>query len=500
MLARNRAALSQLLARSFPASEDIDANTVDAFLDALMAVKTRGSARERASSGEAQARDAAGNAVYRLRATHARRLPVTSIFTGQTEAVRVTLGRERGISWDTPIGVVAPADHLLPTVAAVRERFGGRIARPFAHVEVITPPRLAFARFAPMAIYLGYAHEGDAAPFFYVFEAGTATGQPKMLYLAPTLDSIVEERSGYAPTPFSSADNWYTGGLRFAANGNDPEVLYMRASRERGGEPHLRLHVEYSLLDADPLVLPAEDLVEAALRVLALQRGMRLEQGLVERLVAEAGLLILPWIDRPDNADARPPPGAAPADPDAAAVIASLGEWAAGLPQGERDVLYASISALLGMVVHADGKFDRLERIEVDWIMNFAVPAQLGDSFRFSPAAEAAYQGLGDMASGLDEARLGELGRIVAGLPAAIGRHYRRFVASVCRSAAESPGALPRFGTTVSPAASAALDRIGAALGLADADWQGPGGARNKQADEGASDRDVAGLGGGATR
>jgi len=50
MLARNRAALSQLLARSFPASEDIDANTVDAFLDALMAVKTRRSGRERAST------------------------------------------------------------------------------------------------------------------------------------------------------------------------------------------------------------------------------------------------------------------------------------------------------------------------------------------------------------------------------------------------------------------------------------------------------------------
>lgn len=476
MLARNRAALSQLLARTFPASEDIDANTVDAFLDALMVVKTRGSARERASTRESQARDAAGNAVYRLRATHARRLPVTSIFTGQTEAVRVTLGRERGISWDTPIGVVAPTDHLLPTVAAVRERFGERIARPFTHVEVITPPRLAFARFAPMAIYLGYAHEGDAAPFFYVFEAGTATGQPKVLYLAPTLDSIVEERSGYAPTPFSSADNWYTGGLRFAANGNDPEVLYMRASRERGGEPHLRLHVEYSLLDAEPLVFPAEDLVEAALRVLALQRGMRLEQGLVERLVAEAGLLILPWIDRPDNAELRPPQGPAPAD--SAAIVASLGEWAAGLPEGERDVLYASIAALLASVVHADGKFDRLERIEVDWIMNFAVPAQLGDSFRFSPAAEAAYQALGDAAAGLDEAHLGEFGRIVARLPAALGRHYRRFVASVCRSAAESPGALPRFGTTVSPAASAALDRIGAALGLEDADWQGPGATR----------------------
>lgn len=476
MLARNRAALSQLLARSFPASEDIDANTVDAFLDALMAVKTRRSGRERASTREPQARDAAGNAVYRLRATHARRLPVTSIFTGQTEAVRVTLGRERAISWDTPIGVVAPADHLLPTVAAVRERFGGRIARPFTHVEVITPPRLAFARFAPMAIYLGYAHEGDATPFFYVFEAGTATGQPKVLYLAPTLDSVVEERSGYAPTPFSSADNWYTGGLRFAANGHDPEVLYMRASRERGGEPHLRLHVEYSLLDADPLVLPAEDLVEAALRVCALQRGMRLEQGLVERLVAEAGLLVLPWIDRPDNADARPPPGARPAD--SSAVVASLGEWAAGLPQGERDALYASIAALLAMVVHADGKFDRLERIEVDWIMNFEVPAHLGDSFRFSPAAEAAYQALGDPASGLGEAGLGELGRIVAGLPAAIGRHYRRFVASMCRSAAESPGAPPRFGATVSPAASAVLARIGAALGLDEADWQGTGVAR----------------------
>ena len=64
-------------------------------------------------------------------------------------------------------------------------------------------------------------------------------------------------------------------GLRFAANGRDPEVLYMRASKERGGEPHLRLHVEYSVVDSDPVVLPAEDLVEAAMRVAELAAERR---------------------------------------------------------------------------------------------------------------------------------------------------------------------------------------------------------------------------------
>ncbi|MFV8751945.1 hypothetical protein ACNOYE_15475 [Nannocystaceae bacterium ST9] len=469
MLPRNRTALAELLARTFPSSAgQLDAQTIDAFVDALMAVKTR--------RGEAKpiGPDPCGpgeHVVYRLRATHARRLPIVSVFTGETEAVRVTLGEHAPITWDTPIGLVIPEDHLLPTVDALREKFGARLDRPFEHVELITPARYAFTRFAPMAIYLGYEHAGDARPFFYVFEAGTATGQPKVLYLAPTLDAIVEERSGYEPTPLSSADHWYSGGLRFAAGGNDPEVLFMRASKQRGGEPHLRLHVEYVIHEGEPSLVPAEDMVEAAMRMLAVQRGLALDQNLVEKLIGEAGLSLLGWVDRPDDAGKHLHHAQERVRHTlhADAQIQALDEFAAGLSEPERALLHASMPALLGLVVRADGKFDRLERIEVDWVMNFEVPAQLGDAFRFSPAAERAYAALVDERphAELDHAWLEPLGRVVERMPTALRQHYREFVASICRSAAESSGELLWFGAKVNAKEHAMLDRIAAALGLA---------------------------------
>ncbi len=471
MLARNRNALAKLLAQTFPASaEQLDASTVDAFVDALMAVKTGRAQTKPVDQGPDQA-DA--HTVYQLRATHARRHPIASVFTGTTEAVRVPLGQHEPLTWATSIGLVSPEDHLLPTVDAVRERFGPRIGRAFDHVEVVTPARYAFTRFAPMAIYLGYEHEGDPRPIFYVFEAGTATGQPKVLYLGATLDAIVEERSGYEPTPLSSADNWYSGGLRFAANGNDPEVLFMRASREREGEPHLRLHVEYSILAGEAKPVPAEGIVEAAMRMLAVQRGMKLDQNLVERLVGEAGLSLLDWVDRPDQAAEphRHVEELAHHTLDATKWIGVLDQFAASLPAAERELLHASIPLLLDLVVQVDGQFDRLERIEVDWVMNFEVPAQLGEAFRFSPAAERAYSvlvaNLPREAESPAEVWLESLGRIVASMPPGLAGHYRRFVGSVCRSTAESSGGLLWFGSPTSEQERAVLEQIDAALGLA---------------------------------
>lgn len=469
MLPRNRTALAELLARTFPSSANqLDAPTIDAFVDALMAVKTR---RGEVRSRPASERAASEHVVYQLRATHARRLPIVSVFTGTTEAVRVTLGKHEPITWDTPIGLVIPEDHLLPTVDALREKFGARLDRPFEHVELITPARYAFTRFAPMAIYFGYEHEGDPRPCFYVFEAGTATGQPKVLYLAPTLDATVEERSGYEPTPLSSADHWYTGGLRFAASGNDPEVLFMRASKERGGEPHLRLHVEYAIAEGDPQLVPAEEMVEAAMRMLAVQRGLALDQNLVEKLIGEAGLNLLGWVDRPDEgANDRAHAEARVAHTrDATTQIAALHAYAAALPELERALLHASPAALLGLVARADGKFDRLERIEVDWVMNFEVPARLGEEFRFSPAAERAYEALMAEDPGpatRDETWLDALGRIVEAMPSELRDHYREFVGAVCKQTAESSGERLWFGGKVSERERVVLDRIEAALGL----------------------------------
>jgi hypothetical protein len=71
---------------------------------------------------------------------------------------------------------------------------------------LIAPARRLTARFAAIAVYVGY-RERDGMPSFYVLEAGTATGEPAVLYLSKTMTTHVDERAGYEPTPFSSPDN-----------------------------------------------------------------------------------------------------------------------------------------------------------------------------------------------------------------------------------------------------------------------------------------------------
>jgi hypothetical protein len=470
MIPRTRDALSALLSRTFPEGNDIDPQTVDAFVDALMEMKGRTTAADLDGGHAPQSVRSPGEfIVYHQRATHARRTPVTSVFTGEAQSVRTPLPADEPRKYETPIGVVLPSDHLLPTVSAVREKYGSRIRKPFSRIDLVSPARHSTVRFSPMSLYLGYETEESTTPFFVVFEAGSALGKPMALYLAETIDTVIEEPAGYAPTPFSSPDHWYSGGLRMAANGRDPEALYMRASKDKGGEPYLRLHVEYLRADGAPVMWPAREMVEAALRAMAIMKGMGLDQNVVERMVAAAGLVTVPWVDKPTNAS---PEAAGVSRPSAPPLVSSTAfdPFIADLPADERRTFESSVVLLLAEIVRADGKFDRLERIEVDWTMNFQVPAVLGDAFRFSEAAEAEYRSLMHGAPRADqrpfEVRLTELGGIVAKLPEPLRAHYRRVVADVCAAAAESSGGWLWFGTKVSKEEKAVLTRIEEALGL----------------------------------
>jgi hypothetical protein len=475
MIPRTRDALSQLLSRTFPHTQDINPETLDAFVDGLMRARKSGQASQPAKVGSPSDPDT--HRVLCLRATHARRTPVTSVFTGVTHAVWVRLPRDEPAVIETRLGDVLPDDHLLPTVTAVRERFGQRIGRSFERVDLLTPARQGAVRFSPMSLYFGYLQEQDCAPAFVIYEPGDAIGKPGALYLAETLDTVVEEQAGYQPTPLSSPTNWYTGGVRMAANGCDPDMLYMSASHQRGGEPHFRLHVEYTPVDELPFMLPAGDLVEAALRMLAVQKGVGCDQNLIERMVAETGLMALEWVDRPDNTGS-PDAQATPHGAYAGAGISSsefvpcvvFDPFIAELPAPERELFEASIPMLLAAIVRADGKLDRLERVELDWRMNFEVPNALGDAFRFSPSADREYRALLDGRPPADRrsfgVRLGELATIVARLPAPLRERYGEFVTHACRAAAESSGDWLWFGTKVGEEEKRVLDRIAAALKL----------------------------------
>jgi hypothetical protein len=469
MIPRTRDALAQLLAQTFPHSQDIEPATVDAFVDTLMRLKTQPRAGDPAiapSSASAPMDCPIGeHSLFTLRATHARRTPITAVFTGITQAVRVRLPRDQAVEIETQIGEVRPEDHLLPTVRAVQERFGEQLARPFARVDLITSARAAGIRFSPMSLYFGYEREDSEAPSFVIYEPGDAVGKPGALYLGATLETVIEERAGYKPTPLSSPEHWYTGGLRMAGNGHDPELLYMHASAQRGGEPHFRLHVEYAA-DAEPDGSPVGDLVEAALRMLAVQHGAGADQNLIERLVAETGLLLLPWVDRPDNG----PPEQQTFTEAKFEPSRAFDPFLRELAVEERARFEASVALLLGAVVRADRELDRLERIELDWTMNFAVPSALGNAFRFSEPAAREYAAVLAGAAAVEgpafERRLAELGAIVRRLPEDLRERYTSFVIEVCGEAAEVSGGWLWFGSKVGDEEKLVLDKIATALGL----------------------------------
>jgi hypothetical protein len=147
-------------------------------------------------------------------------------FVGELAMVRVTLPKDRGKTFNTAIGKILPADHLIDTVLEANQKYARFLEAPLGRVDLITPPRQG-VRFGAISILLGYKTPRAARPFCYILEAGTATGQPKVLYLGKTMDATINAYSGYQPTAFSCPSHAYTGKLTL--NGDDPKLLTIRA-------------------------------------------------------------------------------------------------------------------------------------------------------------------------------------------------------------------------------------------------------------------------------
>lgn len=154
-------------------------------------------------------------------------------FVGELTMVRVTLPLSRAKNFNTAIGKVLPADHLIDTVLEANQKYARFLEAPLGRVDLITPPRQG-VRFGAISILLGYKTPKDPLPFCYILEAGTATGQPKVLYLGKTMDTTINAYSGYQPTPFACPSHAYTGKLTM--NGDDPNVLTIRARPIEGGK------------------------------------------------------------------------------------------------------------------------------------------------------------------------------------------------------------------------------------------------------------------------
>lgn len=246
-------------------------------LDALAASLPQGA---RAVDGKASApvHEADPISYYWVEATHTRQTPNGyEPFTGELAMVRASLPAVAPRRYSTAIGTLEPSDHLIATIFEANEKYQKALGYPLARLDVITPPR-QLLRFGAVSLYLGY-REAAGLPTCFILEAGTALGQPKVLYLGKTIQTKINRISGYKPTAFSCADNAYTGEIQL--NGHEPVKLRITARdiMDRGTKsapPYMDLNVKFTKQTGTvQSIWPGFLIARAALIVLARQ-----EQGL----------------------------------------------------------------------------------------------------------------------------------------------------------------------------------------------------------------------------
>ncbi|MFV8756041.1 DUF1365 family protein [Nannocystaceae bacterium ST9] len=252
--------------------------------------------------------------LYRLDAKHVRREPIKSAFTGQCQAVRVTLPAnpiDKDSYIGTFIGKVEARDHLLFSVKEVREFHERTFGKPIAveRVDLITGARYLGRRFSPVSIFLAYAKaDRPDQPCFFVLEGGSASGQPKALYAAKDMTTLVHQKAGFSFTPLTCANNWYKGGVEMKPDMEHPARVFLTSAQQADGKfDYIDLSVRYTV-SKDPrrVIAPFELQVEAAMRVLAIaeQIGCELKQGSgggMQPVLGPMAEATLPWDTKPQG-------------------------------------------------------------------------------------------------------------------------------------------------------------------------------------------------------
>ena len=161
----------------------------------------------------------------------------------------------------------------------------------------VHPARLLGARFAAIAVYLGYRRASDPTPSFYIFEAGTARGEAQVLYFAAHMTDTITQRSGYAPTPFSTPNDTYHGSM--SMNGDEPRQMVVQANMP--ALPfYIQVTVDYDRVDTADRTSPAFITVGAAMRVATIARSMGVSSDVpFESVLAALGRTTLSWIKPP---------------------------------------------------------------------------------------------------------------------------------------------------------------------------------------------------------
>lgn len=189
------------------------------------------------------------NRYYFIEAKHTRKTPAGfDTFTGELAMARVTLDPTRPKKYRTAFGTVAPGDHLIDTVFEANQKYSSHLGYEIERLDLITPARDGL-RFGAISAFLGYKNKTDRVPSCYILEAGTATGQPKVLYLGKAPGASINAYSGYRPTPFACPSHAYWGTLTLQ-NDDDPKRLLISSREIAGGvskQPYIEVDIRFEL-------------------------------------------------------------------------------------------------------------------------------------------------------------------------------------------------------------------------------------------------------------
>lgn len=254
--------------------------------------------------------------------------PMQSQFSMALPMVRVHLPEK--LEGDNPVintaigEVYLGRDHLLGSVDLLASKYAGAEYLGYRpeRVDLITPARAAGSRFGAIAVYLGYRKKADKAPSFYMFEAGTASGDAKMIYFSPSFAPIKNATSYYLPTPFVSMRNTYSGyvKMRPAPDEDEPEKLFVESRAVGEQDPYLTVTVSYERQKEMDVPIPAELLVDAGARVSLIAKTMGLThaedlQNVLAELAKDFAWIEIPHYVTPGapSASATAAPSASPA-------------------------------------------------------------------------------------------------------------------------------------------------------------------------------------------
>jgi hypothetical protein len=186
---------------------------------------------------------------YWVKATHTRRTPSGfKPFVGELAMARVTLDATRPKIYRTAFGKISPSDHLIDTVFEANQKYARHLGYEIKRLDLITPAREGL-RFGAISAFLGYRNATDSVPSCYILEAGTATGQAKVLYLGKKIGEPINSYSGYRPTPFACPDHAYLGTLTVKDN-DDPDRLQITSRAIDKGvsqQPYIEVDIRWEL-------------------------------------------------------------------------------------------------------------------------------------------------------------------------------------------------------------------------------------------------------------